>query len=319
MGLISNLFSSGNLSTDAACSFAVEAISMNNENDANIVSRKLYPISTEMYDGFMGNHKFEGKRIFTVGSSGDQVFEYAFRGCRDITVMDANPLTPFFIELKYAAIKSLDYQDFKDFFTNNNSQNFMSLNNYIKIREKISDENVLSFWDYIFGMDPNEIKRLFQKPENTNPSYFKNEKNYEKTKQLIESVNVKFYCADIGDFYKYTDGEYDLIDLSNIYNWCIKDEESVLNYWYAVNKLHSSLSKNGMFKISYGFYNGNFDSIKFMGKSASPIPYFDNRMAVAVWYNDEERYKQRRALMKLEDVVTSEALYNAGKNNKKRS
>ena len=49
----------------------------------------------------------KNKRVLTVGSSGDQLLTFSLMGSRDVTIMEANPLTPFFVALKLEALQAL--------------------------------------------------------------------------------------------------------------------------------------------------------------------------------------------------------------------
>ena len=56
------------------------------------------------------------KSLLTVGSSGDQVINASLKNCKDITVLDINPFTKYYFNLKKAAILTLKYEEFCKFF-----------------------------------------------------------------------------------------------------------------------------------------------------------------------------------------------------------
>ena len=259
-----------------------------NYSSPSAIRQKIFAMSTEMEDGFLKQIDLRMKRILTVGSSGDQIFEYALRGSRDITVMDSNYLTPYFCELKFAALKGLNREEFIKFFNIDNSS-FMSKEKYEKvIKPKIQNEIVKKFWDYVFEKDEWYIKCLFQHYKGTSPTYLANDENYNETRLIMDSVSVKFSFADITQFHEHTEGEYDFIDLSNILTYFGKKSEQ--KFWDAVTDLHKYLSVNGIIKLHYGSlehppFNGTF-----MGKPVRMLNYNDENLSIVVWDNDEEKY-----------------------------
>ncbi len=112
---------------------------------------------------------------------------------------------------------------------------------------------------------------------------------------------------DFSQFHECAEGEYDLIDLSNIVDYVNSDD-----YWGEVSKLYPFLSLNGIFKFGAFFYD--MAPYVFMGKQARHS-YQESSLDISffLWDNDLERYKQRRALMRLDDIVTPETLYKVGK------
>ena len=285
MGIIKN-FDKSNFAYIVS---SVYNIMHGNYNISDVVKLKLYSMSTEMYKGFMNGVDLNKKRILTVGSSGDQVFEYALRGSTDITLMDANPLTPYFVELKYAAIKALSRQDFINFFSSGNTS-FMQKEIYDNISSKIVSDTAKKFWDNIFLLDHNLVSKLFHFSMVTKPEYLANDNNYFKTRELIDNVSVKFHCAELNDFYKYCDGEYDLIDLSNIIHYFRDTGQDRKDFNNAVKNLYLNLSVDGMLKLSYGHVNAE-PTFEFMGKPVRRIFYDNSELSILVWDNDLERYK----------------------------
>ena len=78
---------------------------------------KIYPFTTENIDGYMPYFKLKDRSLLTVGSSGDQVINAIFAGCKDITVIDICPFTKEYYELKKAALLSLSREEFMRLLT----------------------------------------------------------------------------------------------------------------------------------------------------------------------------------------------------------
>ena len=316
MGLISN-FEEFDLWNIDAWNKHADVVARTGWASPSALVRKLYFLSTELGDGFMGNINLDQKRVLTVGSSGDQVFDYALMGSRDITVMDANIATPFFIELKCAALKALSRQEFLDFFVMNfdeTNDKFMSLDIYNKlIRPQISNEKVRQYWDYVLVQDKVYVNNQFHFDKGSGlgyPRYLSSDEAYEKTREIIDSVKVNFYFADISEFYNHADGEYDLIDLSNILRY-FSSPAKVLTCWEAVDNLHSHLTSNGILKLEYG--NKGEKQYRFMDKHTREISYANPEYVVVVWDNDVHRYQARKALYEIEKLVKDSRSSKGGK------
>ena len=211
------------------------------------VKRRIYNMSTEMDMSFMQDVDVSDKRVLTVGSSGDQIIAYALLGSKDITVMDANVLTPFFARLKLSALQVLTREEFIDFFVDSKKEEFMNEKVYQeKIRQNLSPE-LVQFWDAmyekkyhnrIFNLDPQQSEF---------PLYLSDNDKYLKARKLTSQIDLTFVFADISQFHEHMEGEYDIIDLSNIYTYVSKDKFDV-----SVEHMYPYLEENGLFKLHYG-------------------------------------------------------------------
>lgn len=88
------------------------------------------------------DNSFEKSLIVT--GSGDQILEAILHGAKHINSFDLNLLTKYGTELKYAAIKALEYEEFVRFYTKK-----FELNLYDKVRNFLNSD-ILLFWDSIF-------------------------------------------------------------------------------------------------------------------------------------------------------------------------
>ena len=93
---------------------AIEIIE-NKAKDVNYYY-KIYPFSTENIKGYLDYFDLYNKSLLTIGSSGDQVLNSYYNGCRDITLLDINPFCKYYLNLKIAGIISLSYEEFVYFF-----------------------------------------------------------------------------------------------------------------------------------------------------------------------------------------------------------
>ena len=257
------------------------------------VFTKLYSRSTEITEDFLIDFDLKGKRVITVGSSGDQVLTYAYLDCKDITLMDANPLTPFFVNLKIAALKTLTREEFiaffqQDIFNKENNEDFMNMRLYGKIRSEL-DEKTQVFWDKLYDDEMQE--RIFHiysgVNANSNPPYLTSDEKYEELKSKIDEVKVSFHHSDISAFHEHAEGEYELIDLSNIYSYISKEK-----YWQSVESLYQHLSKEGYLKLHY-CNNEDISDFAYLDKKAFSLPVKSVKDAYfIIWQNDEYLYEK---------------------------
>ena len=73
--------------------------------------RAVYPFTTENISGYIDEFDLKDKSLLTVGSSSDQVINAAFKGCRDITVLDKSVFAKEYFYLKKAAILKLNQEE----------------------------------------------------------------------------------------------------------------------------------------------------------------------------------------------------------------
>ena len=76
----------------------------------------IFSFTTENISGYLEYFDFNNKSLLTVGSSGDQILNSFYCGARNITLFDINEYAKYYVYLKIAAIASLNYKDFQDFF-----------------------------------------------------------------------------------------------------------------------------------------------------------------------------------------------------------
>ena len=80
---------------------------------------EIYPFTTENIAGYIDYFDLQDKSLLTVGSSGDQIINAAFKGAKDITLLDINPYAKYYYYLKAAGILELNPTDFNEFFRYN--------------------------------------------------------------------------------------------------------------------------------------------------------------------------------------------------------
>ncbi len=228
---------------------------------------RIYSFSTENISGYIDFFDLKNKSLLTVGSSGDQVLNSYFNGCRDITLIDINPFSKYYINLKIAGILSLSYQEFQKFFYRliNNYYNYGRYNMQLfkKISSNLKTIDYASFYffqfifnnykrdkisDYLMNDDERNTKVL-KKINN----YLKDEESFNKFKTILKDVCFKFINEDIFKFQ--SNVKYDNIFLSNLCTtvnlYQFKDLLVKLN--------NNNLAVDGKMLIAY-LWNTNFYS-----------------------------------------------------------
>ena len=190
---------------------------------------KIYSFTTENIDGYINYFDVTNKSLLTVGSSGDQVLNAFFYGCRDITLFDINPFAKYYVYLKMCAIYSLSYEQFQTFFFKHGLETFynsgmfsreiftkmqsnlkaIDYDSYYFFEKIFSSFSAKKIRDYLFDDDECRYKviRGFN-------AYLKDEIAFLKMKSLIKSFDFRYINGNIFD--DNIDGKFDNIFLSNL-------------------------------------------------------------------------------------------------------
>lgn len=187
---------------------------------------KFYSFSTENLSDYFNKELLQNKKVLITGSSADQIITSQLFDAKMITNYDINPLVEFIYDLKIAAIKELDIDEFINYFYYRDiNKSTLSYKQYDKIRKYLSGDS-LDFWDTLYDkFKPLKIrKKLFVcTDEQDNRIYYKrytpylNNENYNliKTKELVP---VKFINCNVLNIPNHIDDKYDLIYFSNIFS-----------------------------------------------------------------------------------------------------
>jgi len=221
----------------------------------------IYPFTTENINGYIDMFDLKDKSLLTVGSSGDQVINAILKDCKDITILDINPFTKHYFNLKKAALLTLNYEEFCRFFCyidypkvfKYNYDTF-NIESYNKLKELLKqlDEESFVFWDTLFKHCNHEDirKRLFEYDEERLSVvkkmnlYLKCEETFNKSKIKIKNINPRFIEGNI--FKIKLEKTYDNIFLSNIATYYSLEDDKKL-----IEKLDNNLNMNGKMLLCY--------------------------------------------------------------------
>jgi len=234
---------------------------------------KLYAFTTENIGGYYLQTSFLKKKVLTVCGSGDHVLNAILLGSNEIDTFDINILTYYFLKLKIAAVKTLSYTEFLDYFLLENNLSAMNYKLFQKMKKELESE-ILTFWEILYRdveYDGRKLRNssLFHNLYDTNEKklmsnpYLKKE-NFTKLKEKIDLSKVTFIESSLLNLKDKCKKNYDLIFLSNISDY--------LNLMFSNNLLENyrekivapltrKLNRNGKLYFIYQYDIGNERSI----------------------------------------------------------
>ena len=222
---------------------------------------EIYPFTTENIAGYIDYFDLQDKSLLTVGSSGDQIINAAFKRAKDITLLDINPYAKYYYYLKAAGILELNLTDFNEFFRYNDYPKVFKYNkkvfdkaSYKKLKSTLKslDNDSYLFWDELFDMyQPDHIRfSLFSNDEygtsvlGKSNLYLQSENTYDETKTKLKELRPEFINEDI--FKSNLTKNYDNIWLSNIACYLYQDKIKGMT-----DKFADKLAVDGKLLISY--------------------------------------------------------------------
>lgn len=222
---------------------------------------------------------YKDKDVITVASSGDQYLGAVYYGAKNVDIYDINKLTRYISFLKIAAIKTLSFKDFQDFFMPLNidykiKKTFWNLKTLKRLLPHLPNE-VGYFWENIMyefnkkGYGNFVFPQSYcNKPEmiQTGMPFYINEEDYYKLQSLLRQRQYPtFKNCDVFDLAKAFNGKYDIVYLSNIIETIVASE--VRSYPFssfgtedriesellekAENKIYKMCRENGTIMLSY--------------------------------------------------------------------
>lgn len=233
-------------------------------NNDDYTAERCYVSSNEYLSEYMCDMDLTNKKIATVGSSGDQFFNALLQGCKDITIIDANPYTRVFVEYKMAMFMNLDFETMQTLIKGSEMFNWRT---YAKISHSLS-KNVKHFWDtlmleiedrpndFLDLFDQNKLSRQLVHREAVFFSDFYSDKNvYAKLQEILREKHfrLKFLTEDLYNFSTALNSKYDLIMLSNIF--CYHDlGELRYKFEKVVEELYeNNLNPGGSIQVHYNY------------------------------------------------------------------
>ncbi|MFA7188117.1 MAG: DUF3419 family protein [Alphaproteobacteria bacterium] len=170
-----------------------------------------YALSNENLRNFARNLYPFGKHVLTVAGAGDQAFWFTKFGALSIDSFDISHCSKIVSELKSAAIKRFDLETYKNFVINlrKNSANLYFSEEYEFIKPILSQ----SARNFVYEMKgKNFCENGIIKEE-----YFPNTYEFNLIKTRL--MDTKFIWSNIDNLHKKLTKKYDIIYLSNIFQY----------------------------------------------------------------------------------------------------
>lgn len=217
-------------------------------------------------------------------ASGDHQLEAMLDEIMDITCYDTNRLARYFTELKFSAIKNLTKNEFIRFMYEDmlNQEIFEFLKNNL-------DNDIAIFWKELFNhCDIRSIRNnLFRKMgiydsngnviNNTefsrycveNFTRYLDDSNYKVVQDRLQKAKIEYIKSDLLDLKDSLTKNYDLINLTNIYEYVNNEifTGGAQKYATTINDLITHLNNNGKMLITYLYRCCTKDIKKYRNKS----------------------------------------------------
>lgn len=269
----------------------------NNENEKYKYSifYKIYPFSTENLTGFFKEELINNRSILLTGSSADQIITSQLFNSKKITCYDINPFVEFLYDLKIAAIKNLELDNFINFFyTENKNEKALDYRTYQKIRNDLTSESK-KFWDTLYSIfSPIQIKQqLFNscdleydlnKYKKIIP-YLKKDNYYLLKDREFESV--EFLECNVLDITNKIKDSYDIIYFSNIFSRLemisIYNNHYIKNLYKFFSDILPYVNENGKILLDYfyGVPKKDFENKPWTYHVRFPVRYFKCESAIS--------------------------------------
>ena len=213
------------------------------------ISMQLYPSSNEnLY--FINDLRPENKDCLTVGSSCDQALTLLSMGARRVDILDVNPFTKTFFELKRQAILNLNQALAKAFLVYYPGQkHFLHPNTYkdrIRKHLKPSDQKI---WDMVLT-SPNKMNFFRLDDFHLSiPPYLDSREHFLRLRDKLKTSTVGFYntaLANASTIYS----QYDIVLLSNVGDWYKTKERYVRD----IKNLGAIVHDESLIQVGYEWH-----------------------------------------------------------------
>ncbi len=195
-----------------------------------------------------------GRRVLTVAASGDQPLFYTLNGATQIDTFDVTFGAKAIMDIKTHAISH--GMNFTDYMTLLDNLHFAPSASQVQGMPEILDSIPYDSAKYIRGMDGYKIFG-----NGLNSSYYPAERLSADEYKKLQSMNIRpfhFIWSDVAKLNTYLRGQYDVINLSNIFEWHGWTPESIIQ---TIQKLHDHIRVNGKILLQTG---GSFSQDEIM-------------------------------------------------------
>ena len=171
-----------------------------------------YPISNEDWRFAMDELQPAGKSVLTVTGSGDQPIAFAISGANDIDTFDTTYFARVVMDMKTSAIQTMDHGQYDAFVH--------ELRNTKSVNEIPGYEKIVSVCPMQSILAAKQMKgcKIFNAGAGVRVEYMPNESEYNAAQKIIKKP-MNFIWCDLAELHGQLDKEYDIIYLSNIFEY----------------------------------------------------------------------------------------------------
>lgn len=258
------------------------------------INSSMYVFTTENLIGSLSKLPVKGKEVLTVTASGDQLINLALMGAKRVDNFDTNRNAYYISALKVAALKTLSYEEFINFFTDsddrklisngflgqsqklvNPNPNYFAYETYLKVRSSLPND-AMTYWDklYAYFKEKNtsmtDTYLLYggdKKAAITNNAYLRDYQSYQAAQAIFRrGFEHNYMHMDILQIHKIPH-TYDLVLLSNIYEYLTDEYYNVISSdefgRYITEELKAILNKGATVEVAYQY---NYRQKNFVAK-----------------------------------------------------
>ena len=223
---------------------------------------KAYLRTTENINGYYNKLNFRDKKVLTVIGSGDHIFEAILRGAKEVEGFDISENAILLYYLKEAAIKTMDFEEYMNFFYVQNK--CFTKEGYNILRTRLN-EITLPYWDKVFASSTKEPLDYIKEMLVSKPAFYMvpsvaslklsalssylEEENYYELQSKIDNAKVSIHLRDVKDVDK-VEGPFDYIILSNIFEYQDTEEFKKL-----IDKYKEHLNEDGLIIAGYAYHD----------------------------------------------------------------
>jgi len=196
----------------------------------------VYQFSNEDITSYF-HHLGNKKKVLTVIGSGGQILNGALAGTKNFDCFDISIFPEYYLYLQIASVIALTKEEYLKFYFSCDREVLFCDDLYDKISEKLRGK-YKEFWDtlYMFddGIDIHD-SLLFRhdtclEKVITEFNPYLQENNYEKLRAILQTEPIVINPI-VGDITKVKfSSQYDLVNLSNILAYIIKDLEKYIEF-----------------------------------------------------------------------------------------
>lgn len=170
-------------------------------NTCNSTFNRQKPIhrqTDEPFEEYLKKEDIENKDVLTIVNSGDFLIHILNNHPKSVSTFDINIFAKYYQDLKIAAILTLNYQEFLDFFYGKNALNeksFKKVLSILPIEIKNFWESIIKIYDSKTILNSNLFlqKTCSKELAIKYNSYLKNEIEFLKTKENVYLANYAFH------------------------------------------------------------------------------------------------------------------------------